>query len=515
MMHKRVVPVLVAVVSMVALGLAAGPHAAARPTAEALSSPAGDAAAKASGRWEKIGRTSANFSQPGLVSGVPGQDVYLHVLWVRPVSPDDADLVRTRVTASGDVSTSDTVLSGWDSIWPVPDLVISGVYSNLMAIWGGARTADPDEPNSNISVAWGPPPNSPDAWTLEPGNVSEAQGGSSSSVGADTGSGHGLVFTTSGTTGVFVHHGIDPTTPDFNLQAQLGGCCGYAPDVATTGAGAWVAWYSNAANHQGVWAQEVDLDSSAPVGAAVRMPGSTTSFNGVDQSIQQVTRTPIAAGNGVDDPHTYVAYPGGYPSATKMRVWTIAPDGPAAGSVVVGQGVSVHSPAVATDASGHVWVAWSEGGTGFTRLFARRSNVGGTRWGETVKVRLPGDGSGCQTLYEVTPEHPTDGDLDIIATISSGCGADVDLWHTFIKPGLSLHAQPSRFKGKQRVTFKVDDAGVPVSGAKVTVAGESDRTNARGIAHLVLGPYSRNKVLTAKATHAGYVADRLKLRAHR
>jgi hypothetical protein len=515
MMHKRMVSALFGMGLIVALGLAPVPHAAARPSADAQSSPMGAALAKASGHWEKIGRTTTNFSQPGLVSGVPGQDVYLHVLWVRPLAPDYADLVRTRVTASGDVSISDTIQSGWDFMWPVPDLVISGVYANLMAIWGGTRTTEPSDPNSNISVAWGPPPNSPDAWTLEPANVSEAQGGSSSSIGADTGSGHGLVFTTYGTTGVFVHHGIDPTTPDFNLQTQLGGCCGYSPDVATTGAGALVAWYSNALNHQGVWVQAVDLDSSAPVGAAVRMPGSTTLFNGVDQSIQQITRTPIAAGNGVDDPHTYVAYPGGYPSSTKMLVWTIGPDGPAAGSVVVGKGVSVHTPAVATDAHGHVWVAWSEGGTGGTRLFARRSDVGGKRWGETVEVALPEDDTGCQTLYEVTPEHPTDGDLDIIATISSGCGAEVDLWHTFIEPGLSLKAQPSKFDGKQQVTFKVVDAGVPVGGAKVTAAGESARTDKHGVAHLVLGPYSQNKVLIAKVTRAGYVGAHLKLRAHR
>lgn len=511
-MLRKIALATLAVIAILAGVVPAAPPAAA--LGGPASPPAAAQSAGGSGRWDKLGRTTTNFSQPGLATGA-FQDTDLHVLWARS-TPGDAsltDLVRTRITASGDVTITDSVVSGWNFIWPVPDLVVSPVDSSLLGIWGGTRSIDPNESNSNISAATSHPVGTGGAWNLQEGDVSEGQGGGSSSIGA-TMPGDAPLFTWYGTTGVFVHRGLDPSTPDYDFQAPLGGCCGYSPDIASRGtAPAWVAWYSNATGNRGVWAQQVDPATGAPVGSATKMPGSTTLFNGEDQSIQQITRTPIVAGNVVVDGNTYVAYTGGYPSTKKMLVWTITPGGPAADSVVVGKGVSVHTPAVTTDANTRVWVMWSEGGTGTSRIFARRSNVGGTRWGATVAVDLPQDKSGCQTIYQITPETAIDGDVDIIATISEGCGAQVALWHTEIEPGLSLSADPSKFKGKEKVTFKVTDAGKPVQGAKVTIDGESAMTNADGIARIVLGPYAKDQKLVAKATHNGYVGDKVTLRA--
>ncbi len=519
----KAVTTTIALSAILAGGLGPLHPATARPGGEARSVHSSSERTAASQRWVKLGRTTTNFSQPALVSGLPGQDWDSHILWARATAGDasQADLVHTLVTASGDVSTTNEVVTGWNSIWPVPDLVVYGAYASLMAIWGGTRTLDPNETNSNISVAWQPPDGTASPWELQAGDVSEGQGGGSSSIGATVPAGQEVLFTWYGTTGVFTHRGLDPSTPDYNLQTQLGGCCGYSPDIVSAyDAATLVAWYSSAAGHQGVWLQQIEPASGAPIGSAVRMPGSTTRFNGQEQSLQQITRTPIAARPGsqpigsVYDPNTYVAYPGGYPAATKMLVWRITPQGPATSSVVVGRGRTVHTPAITTDAGGHAWVLWSEGGTGDTRLFARRSNVGGTRWGATVAVRLPADSSGCQTLYEVTPESPIDDDVDIVATLSDGCDASVALWHTDVEPGLSLSADPSTFTGKQRVRFIVDDAGDPVRGAKVAVGGKSDTTNAEGVATIVLGPYARDKKLVATVTHSGYVGDKVTIRAH-
>lgn len=473
------------------------------------------------GRWTRLGRTTANFAQPGLVRGALDEDGLhnLLVLWARK-TPSDAsltDLVHTRISPDGEIASTETVVSGWNFIWPVPDLVMNPSDSSLVGIWGGIRSVDPSESNTNISVATSHPVGTAGAWNLQEGDVSEGQGGAASSIGA-TMPGDTPLFTWAGSTGTFVHRGLDPSTPDYDFQAPLGGCCGYSPDIASKGAGdVWVAWYSNADGNEGVWTQQVDTQTGAPVGSASKMPGSTTRFNGEDQSIQQITRTPIAAGNNIEDSNTYVAYTGGYPSPKKMLVWTITTAGPAADSVVVGKGASVHTPAVATDVYGRAWVMWSEGGTGGSRIFARRSNVGGARWGATVAVDLPKDESGCQTIYEITPETTIEemngGNVNIIATISEGCTSKVALWHTEIEPGLSLSADPSKFKGKEKVTFKVTDAGEPVQGAKVTVDGESAMTDADGIAHIVLGPYAKDQKLVAKATHNGYVDDKVTLHA--
>jgi hypothetical protein len=495
---------------LVAAGLLA--LAVVSPTASALGTHGTAPPAAAGGRtasspgWTKLGVTTADISQPGLVTGIPGQDSLLHVLWARPQGRY-SDLVSTVITPGGDVGASQFVNSGWDSIWPVPDLAVVDPDSSLLAVWGGTRTTNPGDPNQNISAATSHPVGTAGEWNLQYGDVSHGQGGAASSIGLVSVGGQPM-FTFSGSTGVFVHRGLDPTTADHDFQAALGGCCGYSPDLAVEPLGrVLLAWYSSAAGAEGVYVQDVAADGS-PVGTAVRLPGSMTVYNGEEHSVQQVTRTPFAAGHGGGDRHFYVGYTGGYPSPTTMQVWSNS-----RGARVVGSGTSVHTPAVSTDDEGRAWVAWSEGGTGTTRLYARRSNVGGSVWGATVPVRLPASSSGCQTLYEVTPENPIDGDLDIIATLSQDCLGPVTLWHTAIEPGLTLDARPDGFSGRQTLRFEVTDAGEAVPGAKVTIGGKSDLTNASGVARVTLGPYPTKRKLTATVTHPRYVGDSVVVRA--
>ena len=491
--------------------------------------PAAASSAGESGRWTKLGRTTTNFAQPGMARR-PADG--LHALWAKKSSADASltDLVHTRITGNGEIASTDPVVSDWNFIWSVPDLAVSPVDqgcpacdSYLVGIWGGIQSTQVGETHTNISAATWHPVGTSSMWNLQDGDVSEGPGGAASSIGVSQ-PGDTALFTWAGSGGTYVHGGFDPSTPDHNFQTPGGGCCSYSPDLASTmtnastGGQTWVAWYSSADGNKGVWTQQVDPSTGAPFGSATRMPGSTTRFNGEEQSVQEITRTPIAADQSGMSQNFYVAYTGGYPSPTKMIVWRIdavAVGGPAADSVVVGRGTSsapVHTPAIAADDQGHAWVMWSEGGTGGPRIFARRSNVGGTRWGATVMVDLPRDTSGCQTITEITPET-MGGNVDVIATISEGCTSQYALWHTEIEPGLSLSANPSKFSGKEKVTFKVTDAGEPVQGAKVTVDGKSATTDADGIAHIVLGPYARDQKLVAKATHNGYVAGRVTLRA--
>ncbi len=465
-------------------------------------------------RWTKLGVTTANFSQPGMARTV--NDADLHVVWAAPNSVDGAttDLLHTRIAPDGAIALTEPIVTGWNFIWPVPDLVANPTDGGFLALWGGVRSTDPNEKLTNISAAMMHPVGTSSLWNLQDQSASEGTGASASSVGAAMPTDYESLFSWSGTAGVFVHQGIDRSTPNYDYQAQFGGCCGYSPDLASRGVnGAWIAWYSNATGYKGVWAQGVDVATGAPVGTATRMPGSSTVFQGEEQSIQQITRTPIAAGGSDLNQNTYVAYTGGYPAPKKMLVWTINSAGvPAADSFVAGKGDAVHAPAIATDSLGHAWVVWSEGTTGTSRIFARRSNVGGTGWGQTVAVALPKDGSGCQTVYGITPQT-VDGNVDIIATISEGCTSGVALWHTTIEPGLYLSAHPLKFQGKEKVTFTVSDAGLAVPGAKVTVDGKSAITDANGQARIVLGPYAKDQKLVAKATMNGFVSDKVTLHA--
>ncbi len=60
-----------------------------------------------------------------------------------------------------------------------------------------------------------------------------------------------------------------PGASDQNLQPQLGGCCGYVPKMALDSAGhLWIAWYSNATGATGIYVQQLDPTTGAPIGHA-------------------------------------------------------------------------------------------------------------------------------------------------------------------------------------------------------------------------------------------------------
>jgi hypothetical protein len=301
--------------------------------------------------------------------------------------------------------------------------------------------------------------------------------------------------------GVFSHRGLDPAAPNFQLQDQLGGCCGYSPNIAVdqkTGA-PFAVWISNATNNVGVYAQTLDPNTGGPSGPTAKMPGSSTVFNGVAQSNQQLFRIGVAArvGGGV-----YVAYPGGYPTTTKVLLWHIA--GPT--STVVGSSKHDHLVSLAADPDGRLWVFWVERGT-TNLVFARRSNKTATKFGPDVKISVP---KGQQSVFDIGGNAQA-GPLDIVALMGDATGKQAQ-WHTQILPALDLTASPSKISGSKStaVKFTVSDPD-PVKGAKVTAGGKSATTDNKGHATISLGPSSK-KSTTASAKKPGYTSTSTKVK---
>ena len=446
--------------------------------------------------WKKIGTVHDNFNQPGLTVAGNGD---LHVVWVRPGSNSTADVVHTPVTVAGAIGASTAVQTGWPEIWPVPDLISTA--NGLQAFWGGTRSLDPNETNKDLSTATAPASGSP--WTLQSGDIETGAGGAASAIGAALGAGGvPLVSWDAGTSGVFVHAGTDPSTANYNVQTQLGGCCGYTPDIAydASSGAAWVVWASNATNHVGLYAQKINATTGAPIGSASRLPQSATSYGGTLQFDQQITRTPVAA-----DAHgAYVAYTAGYPSTNRILLWKLSSAGVSA-PIVVGTGNNVGTPGIAADSAGRIWVIWSTS-AGTPVVHARRSNPAVTRFGATVSVNQPAAGD-CQDLFELTPAAAASR-LHILGTFGVSCSSALGLYYTHVFPGLSVNASPAHFRGKTKVTFTVTDAGVPVKGATLKVGGKSDTTDSSGKATVVLGPVSKKTTFTAVASRLNYVSGK-------
>src|SRR5262249_25692325 len=225
----------------------------------------------------------------------------------------------------------------------------------------------------------------------------------------------------------------------------------------------------------GVIAQSLDPNTGQPSGPFAHMPGSSTLFNGSQQSNQQLFRVPVAArvGGGV-----YVAYPGDYPTTKRVFLWRIADSK----SSVLAFSANDHLTGIAADPNGRLWVLFAERGT-HQLVFARRSNKAATKFGPAVKVGVP---KSEQTIFDLEGNAQS-GPLDVVALMGDVTGKQAQ-WHTQILPGLDLSASPSKVNGakKTSVQFTVSDPD-PVKGAKVSAGGKSATTDAKGHATIDLG----------------------------
>ena len=419
-------------------------------------------------------------------------DGVLHVAWHHPTGPNTADLLHTAISPAGKVGATTPVQSGWTG-FTNPALVVEP--AGLRAFWGGFRTTDSSDPQNETNTALSQDGGA--SWALQPGSVVPLGAQSYASNTAATVRADGSTLQSfAGTLGTWVHAGLSPATANLDFQAPLGHY-GYDPNLATDATDRTVlAWYSNAAGHLGVQVQDVAADG-APVGTAATMP------NTGDMQVGMLGRTPLVARKGGG---FYVAYPTGYPSSDRVRLWRVG----AAAAPLVERVRGSGSPAVAVAAAddGRLWVVWTEG-FGDPDVLARRSNKSATTFGATVNAGHPKD---ALQAYKVDASA-AGGALDVLGNFNIDTSATAVTSYRRLLPGLTLQARPRKLrKGKRTaVRFTVRDAGDAVKGAKVKAAGASGRTNAKGSVTLTI---RSGKAVKASATRSGYTSatKRLKVR---
>lgn len=453
------------------------------------------------GQWTRLGSgTVDNIDEVALARTADGR---LHAVWTIPGHGGPGDsLVHVGIAPNGAVAAPDTIASGWASIGSVPD-VITQADGSLRVFFGGIRTTNVDEPNSNMNTATAPAAGTP--WTLFPGTTVTAGAAYGGDVGAAVlPDGTPLVAWGSTGDGAFVHRGLDPGQPNIALQEQFGGCCGYSPGVAVDTAGGipTVAWYSNAKGHLGVFTQPLDPATGRPTAPPTRMPGSTTTYNRSEESSQQLMRTPIVARAGGG---AYVAYGGGYPTTNKALLWRVGDARP----VTLDDRKADHLVSLAAAPDGRLWVFWVLRSGARQTVYARRSNRAATAFGATVSAGAPPK---QLTGYKISGSAQ-DGRLDLIG-LFGGTGKPAQ-WHTQVLPGLAVKASPStvRSAGSTKVTFTVTDPD-PVKGATVSAAGRSATTNGKGRATITLGPTSKRKIAVT-VTKSGYTKAHTGVRVRR
>jgi Ca2+-binding RTX toxin-like protein len=352
-------------------------------------------------------------------------DGTLHIV-ARRQDGDLADLIEITLGPDGQPGTVTSIQEDWALIDGTPD-VAADDFGQLRAYFGGRRTTDTNDPQHGLIGAFRQVGGN-GSWTTTAA-VSQAPGQFGGAVGMTLAPPDSRIGTlqasAGGAGGIFVHSGDNPAKPAAEYQlAQLGGCCGYGPDLATdavTGE-VWVAWYASGedvAANQGVYAQQVDLVTGAPVGSPMQMPGSVSTLEGEPISVNPLERTALAANTSGG---IYVAYASGYPTLTRVRLWRVG----LSSSTVIARAPSLNEAvAVVPTADGRLWVLWSPTGTRGVRVHASISNSTLTGWSPPAVIRVPTPRSGYRELFHLQGDAADDF-LDVFANMS----IDVDVTGT-------------------------------------------------------------------------------------
>ncbi|HMJ94690.1 MAG TPA: hypothetical protein VK486_02500 [Thermoleophilaceae bacterium] len=437
--------------------------------------------------WKAV--TTPDQTSVHQVGLVRSPDGVLHLVWHHPTGPNTEDLLHTSIAGNGRIGSTNPIQSGWTGFQNAA-LVLDP--QGIRMFVGAMRSTDSSDPNDELSTALSTDGGA--SWSLQPGNVVPDGGQAYGSPVAATTLPNGVTLQTwAGTLGTWAHSGLSPATPNHDFQAPLGNY-GYYPNLATDAAArTLLAWYSSAAGHLGVLAQDVAADGS-PIGSAVTMPGTS------DMAIGMLGLTPLVARTGGG---FYVAYPTGYPSMNRVRVWRV---GASSAPTIARLGSGGHPVALAAASGGRLWAVWADTRGGAARVLARRSNEKATRFGAVVDA---GRAAGAPSTYQLGAS-PVGNALDVLANFNIGTQPHSATYYRRILPGLTLSAKPSRLprRGRHKVVFHATDAGDSVRGVRVTAGGASGVTRPNGAVTLRLPGHA----VKARATKTGYTPAALRLR---
>ena len=312
-------------------------------TAVALGAPV----ASADTTWTKVSTDfNANITIPSL--GLTGTTAV--VAWTQATGPSTVDLNAVSFTTSPtqDVigAAQSKVLQGWAQIdyahalFPAPG-------GGLQMVYNGIHTTVTGDPLNAMATTL----RNPDGSWAAPFAIA----GSSSDPTTAVLSGTVPLVAGYATQGIEIFNAAvahAPGASDFNLQPQIGGCCGYIPRMARDTAGnLWIAWYSNATGATGVYVQQLNPATGAPIGAPALAPNSESSNNnsfGTNLACAATCRVIYGNSPAAGPANLIVSW---WPGQAPVTIANLAGTSQAAGRVL----------ASAYRADGRLWVAWFDG----------------------------------------------------------------------------------------------------------------------------------------------------------
>ena len=402
--------------------------------------------------WSKVSGPTRAGAQLGLARTADGT---LNVIWNRGTSP--TSIFDTRLSSAGKVTGTTTIATGWDGNEGLDLLVMPDKTLRLFATGGHVPGLGSGDSGVNTLTA----PSTGRSWTLAKGVVWGGAVASAASEISATLTRDGQVVT--GWSG-YTHVGLD-SSGDSPLQY---------PDMLVTQlatdqrSGSVVLSGVTIAHKGGTFVRQI-----------LPRPGRTVIFPSATQNRSSGIAARIGA-SGV-----YVAY------ADTKSVRLARYGGP---TKTLAQG-PYDTADVFTGPQGRLWIAWGDENDG---LFVTRSNRAADAFEPVQTVKLPANTNG---MYSIEGEGSA-GALDLFADLLVGT-TDRGFQRAHILALFGLQASVGRRPQKATVApvaLSLRDAGDPVSGAKITVAGKHLQTDAKGRVTLSLKPGS----YSATASAAGY-----------
>jgi hypothetical protein len=309
----------------------------------------GSPVAGADTTWTKVSTDfNANIVIPSL--GLSGTTAV--VAWTQETSPSTSDLNTVSFTTSPtqDVigPASNKAALAWaqidfnEALFPAPG-------GGLQLVFNGIHTIVTGDPLNGMVTTQ----RNPDGSWAAPFFVTSASSSPSTAVL----SGATPLVAGYATQGIEIFNASvahAPGASDYNLQPQIGNCCGYSPKMALDSAGhLWIAWYSNATGATGMYVQQLDATTGAPIGTPAQAPNSESSNNnsfGAALACAATCRLVYGNSPAAGPADTIVSWwPGGAPTT----IANLAGTGQGAGRVIT----------TAYRADGRLWVAWFDGKT--------------------------------------------------------------------------------------------------------------------------------------------------------
>lgn len=437
------------------------------------------------GEWSRItDLTGRNIDE---VATARTRDGVLHVVWLRKKGTT-WDLVHDVIDSSGRPLNYPTpIVTGWSSI--NNPFLLATPDGGLRLLLSGIRGQAPGDPyDGSIYTATAGPAG--DSWKLAPPGVSQSK--NTGEPGATLTRDGQVVTAWAAGMEPALHVGLSDRVAD---QAFGGtGCCVYLPALATDAATGDVvlAWYSNIEGAHGLYTRTVQ--PAAPDAAPQYVPGSANPAR--SSSVAAAQRVALVPRLGA--PGVYVAYCAGYPVCRSVNLWRHDSD---RAPQVVAAAREAKFVNAAPGPDGRLWIMWIAG----NRVHATRSNRAATRFGPVVSASpLPG----ATNLWKLKGDGAL-GALDVLAAASTAPGGGLATWHTRLLPALSLSATPPRVVASDSaavtVTLQVTDAGDPVAGATVSIAGQSGTSDSTGRVQISLPAGTTPTALPGRATLRGYV----------